>query len=84
MPVPPRPLHNQLLIGQETFITEQMDMHLAWTRYLRCEDTCACSDGEADFISILALIYTSERSGKWKLMLAICCGVVMVFPKQPW
>ncbi|KAH8816663.1 hypothetical protein F5884DRAFT_818635 [Xylogone sp. PMI_703] len=30
-PVPPRPLHYQLLIGRGIFITEQMDMHLVWT-----------------------------------------------------
>ncbi|KAF4331871.1 subtilisin-like serine protease [Fusarium beomiforme] len=28
---PPRPLHHQLLLSREIFITEQMDMHLIWT-----------------------------------------------------
>ncbi|KAH7190488.1 hypothetical protein DER44DRAFT_844768 [Fusarium oxysporum] len=28
---PPRPLHHQLLLSREIFITEQMDMHLVWT-----------------------------------------------------
>ncbi|GIK03992.1 hypothetical protein Aspvir_008067 [Aspergillus viridinutans] len=31
-PMPPRPLHHQLLLGREIFITERMDMHLVWTR----------------------------------------------------
>jgi hypothetical protein len=31
-PIPPRPLHHQLLLGREIFITERMDMHLVWTR----------------------------------------------------
>lgn len=30
-PMPPRPLHYQLLLGREIFIAEQMDMHLVWT-----------------------------------------------------
>jgi hypothetical protein len=30
-PMPPRPLHHQLLLGREPFVTEQMDMHLVWT-----------------------------------------------------
>jgi hypothetical protein len=30
-PMPPRPLHHQLLLSRELFITEQMDMHLVWT-----------------------------------------------------
>ncbi|RYP16559.1 hypothetical protein DL767_010167 [Monosporascus sp. MG133] len=30
-PMPPRPLHHQLLLGREIFVTEQMDMHLVWT-----------------------------------------------------
>ena len=30
-PMPPRPLHHQLLLGREIFLTEQMDMHLVWT-----------------------------------------------------
>jgi hypothetical protein len=30
-PMPPRPLHYQLLVGREIFVTEQMDMHLVWT-----------------------------------------------------
>ncbi|KAF7502800.1 hypothetical protein GJ744_005037 [Endocarpon pusillum] len=30
-PTPPRPLHHQVLLGREVFITEQMDMHLVWT-----------------------------------------------------
>ncbi|QSS56619.1 hypothetical protein I7I53_04885 [Histoplasma capsulatum var. duboisii H88] len=29
-PMPPRPLHYQLLLGREIFVTEQMDMHLVW------------------------------------------------------
>ncbi|RYC79574.1 hypothetical protein BFJ63_vAg17543 [Fusarium oxysporum f. sp. narcissi] len=28
---PPRPLHHQLLLNREIFITERMDMHLVWT-----------------------------------------------------
>ncbi|KAI2831743.1 hypothetical protein CBS147321_6321 [Aspergillus niger] len=31
LPLPPRALHHQLLLGREIFITEQMDMHLVWT-----------------------------------------------------
>ncbi|KHN94744.1 uncharacterized protein MAM_07340 [Metarhizium album ARSEF 1941] len=31
LPLPPRPLHHQLLLGREIFVTEQMDMHLIWT-----------------------------------------------------
>ncbi|OIW22655.1 hypothetical protein CONLIGDRAFT_545556, partial [Coniochaeta ligniaria NRRL 30616] len=30
-PMPPRPLHHQLLLSRELFVTEQMDMHLVWT-----------------------------------------------------
>lgn len=30
-PEPPRALYRQLLLGREIFVTEQMDMHLAWT-----------------------------------------------------
>ncbi|KAJ5501988.1 hypothetical protein N7463_004862 [Penicillium fimorum] len=30
-PIPPRPLHHQLLLSRDIFITEQMDMHLVWT-----------------------------------------------------
>ncbi|KAL9062254.1 MAG: hypothetical protein Q9161_009830 [Pseudevernia consocians] len=30
-PTPPRPLHHQVLLGREIFVTEQMDMHLVWT-----------------------------------------------------
>ncbi|KAL2364358.1 hypothetical protein RJZ56_002705 [Blastomyces dermatitidis] len=30
-PMPPRPLHCQLLLGREILVTEQMDMHLVWT-----------------------------------------------------
>jgi hypothetical protein len=30
-PMPPRPLHYQLLLAREIFVTEQMDMHLVWT-----------------------------------------------------
>lgn len=30
-PMPPRPLHYQLLLKREIFITEQMDMHLVWS-----------------------------------------------------
>ncbi|KAM6513966.1 hypothetical protein FALCPG4_015152 [Fusarium falciforme] len=29
-PMPPRPLHHQILVNREIFITEQMDMHLVW------------------------------------------------------
>ncbi|KAH8768403.1 hypothetical protein F5883DRAFT_554515 [Diaporthe sp. PMI_573] len=29
--MPPRPLHYQLVVGREVFVTEQMDMHLVWT-----------------------------------------------------
>ncbi|PNP77905.1 hypothetical protein FNYG_08631 [Fusarium nygamai] len=28
--VPPRPLHHQLLLRRDVFVTEQMDMHLVW------------------------------------------------------
>ncbi|CAG7998673.1 unnamed protein product [Penicillium salamii] len=31
LPLPPRALHHQLLLGREITITEQMDMHLVWT-----------------------------------------------------
>lgn len=31
-PMPHHPLHHQLLLGREIFITERMDMHLVWTR----------------------------------------------------
>jgi hypothetical protein len=31
LPMPPRPLHQQLLMSRDIFITEQMDMHLVWT-----------------------------------------------------
>lgn len=30
-PMPPRPLHYQLILSREIMITEQMDMHLVWT-----------------------------------------------------
>lgn len=30
-PMPPRPLHHQLLLSRELFVTERMDMHLVWT-----------------------------------------------------
>lgn len=30
-PMPPRPLHHQLLLNREILVTEQMDMHLVWT-----------------------------------------------------
>ncbi|KAI9660554.1 MAG: hypothetical protein M1821_009906 [Bathelium mastoideum] len=30
-PMPPRPLHYQLLLSRDIFLTEQMDMHLVWT-----------------------------------------------------
>ncbi|KAI0506637.1 hypothetical protein F5B22DRAFT_438207 [Xylaria bambusicola] len=30
-PVPPRPLHYQVLLSRSIFVTEQMDMHLVWT-----------------------------------------------------
>ena len=30
-PMPPRPLHHQLLLSREIFVTERMDMHLVWT-----------------------------------------------------
>ncbi|KAI6080517.1 hypothetical protein F4821DRAFT_273792 [Hypoxylon rubiginosum] len=29
-PMPPRPLHHQLLLGRDVVITEQMDLHLVW------------------------------------------------------
>lgn len=31
LPLPPRAVHHQLLLGREIFITEQMDLHLVWT-----------------------------------------------------
>ncbi|KJZ71093.1 hypothetical protein HIM_09512 [Hirsutella minnesotensis 3608] len=31
LPLPPRALHNQLLLGREILVTERMDMHLVWT-----------------------------------------------------
>ncbi|KAM3470253.1 hypothetical protein MY5147_006520 [Beauveria neobassiana] len=31
LPLPPRALHHQLLLGREIFVTERMDMHLVWT-----------------------------------------------------
>lgn len=31
LPLPPRALHHQLLLGRDIFVTEQMDMHLVWT-----------------------------------------------------
>ncbi|KAM3497642.1 hypothetical protein MY10362_009013 [Beauveria mimosiformis] len=31
LPLPPRALHHQLLLGRKIFVTEQMDMHLLWT-----------------------------------------------------
>jgi hypothetical protein len=30
-PMPPRPLHYQLLLYGEIYVTEQIDMHLVWT-----------------------------------------------------
>ena len=30
-PMPPRPLHYQLLLSRDIFVTERMDMHLVWT-----------------------------------------------------
>ncbi|KAL4947429.1 hypothetical protein BDW69DRAFT_204422 [Aspergillus filifer] len=30
-PMPPRPLHYQLLLNRDIMVTEQMDMHLVWT-----------------------------------------------------
>jgi len=30
-PMPPRPLHHQLLLSREIFVTEQIDVHLVWT-----------------------------------------------------
>ncbi|KAK4034965.1 hypothetical protein C8A01DRAFT_48739 [Parachaetomium inaequale] len=29
-PVPPRPLHHQLLLGREIFVSERVDLHLVW------------------------------------------------------
>ncbi|KAK4139726.1 uncharacterized protein C8A04DRAFT_40468 [Dichotomopilus funicola] len=29
-PVPPRPLHHQLLIGRDIFVSERIDLHLVW------------------------------------------------------
>lgn len=31
LPLPPRPLHHQILLSREIFVTERMDMHLVWT-----------------------------------------------------
>lgn len=31
LPMPPRPLHHQLLLSREIYVTERMDMHLVWT-----------------------------------------------------
>ncbi|KAH6989560.1 hypothetical protein BKA56DRAFT_611817 [Ilyonectria sp. MPI-CAGE-AT-0026] len=30
-PMPPRPLHHQLLLSRDILVTERMDMHLVWT-----------------------------------------------------
>ncbi|RYO90471.1 hypothetical protein DL766_007769 [Monosporascus sp. MC13-8B] len=30
-PMPPRPLHHQLLLGREIVIAERMDLHLVWS-----------------------------------------------------
>ncbi|KAK7749757.1 hypothetical protein SLS53_000336 [Cytospora paraplurivora] len=30
-PMPPRPIHHQLILGREILITERMDLHLVWT-----------------------------------------------------
>lgn len=29
-PMPPRPLHHQLLLGRQIFVTERLDLHLLW------------------------------------------------------
>ncbi|KAM7213758.1 hypothetical protein V8F06_010892, partial [Rhypophila decipiens] len=29
-PVPPRPLHHQLLLGRDIFVSERIDLHLVW------------------------------------------------------
>ncbi|KAK1462743.1 hypothetical protein CMEL01_13854 [Colletotrichum melonis] len=31
-PMPPRPLHSQLILAREIMVTEQMDLHLVWGR----------------------------------------------------
>lgn len=31
LPIPPRPLHQQVSLNRHIFITERMDMHLVWT-----------------------------------------------------
>jgi hypothetical protein len=31
-PSPPRPLHHQVLLGRQIFISERMDLHLVWDR----------------------------------------------------
>ncbi len=57
-PVPPRPLHHQLLLGRDIFVSERIDLHLVWgdgrifvkplPRYLMTPDfwrdhlTCRC------------------------------------------
>jgi len=57
-PVPPRPLHHQLLLGRDIFLSERIDLHLVWgggrifvkplPRYLMTPDfwrdylTCRC------------------------------------------
>ncbi|KAL2104882.1 hypothetical protein VUR80DRAFT_9409 [Thermomyces stellatus] len=30
-PTPPRPLHHQVLLSRDVFVTERIDMHLVWT-----------------------------------------------------
>lgn len=58
-PVPPRPLHHQLLLGRDIFVSERIDLHLVWgggrifvkplPRYLMNPDfwkdhlTCRCN-----------------------------------------
>ncbi|KAH8888960.1 hypothetical protein GQ53DRAFT_748506 [Thozetella sp. PMI_491] len=30
-PMPPRPLHHQLILGRQLFVSQRMDLHLVWT-----------------------------------------------------
>lgn len=57
-PMPPRPLHHQLLLDRQIFVTERLDLHLLWQpgkifvkplpRYLLSEDFWAMLTPEKD------------------------------------